>query len=95
MRVALPIAEGSASAGSASSSASISSSAASESLKPSGPKNLMPLSWNGLCEAEIITPRSARIERASMPTAGVGTGPTRKTFMPTEVKPAVSAFSSM
>ena len=64
-------------------------------MKPSGPKNLMPLSSKGLCEAEIITPRSARIERASMPTAGVGTGPTRKTSMPTEVKPAVSAVSSM
>ena len=93
--MARPIRAGSASAGSPSSSASISSSAASESLKPSGPKNLMPLSWNGLCDAEIITPRSARIERASIPTAGVGTGPTRNTSMPTEVKPAVSAVSSM
>ncbi len=71
------------------------SSAASLSLKPSGPKNLMPLSWNGLCEAEIITPRSARIDRVRNPTAGVGTGPTRNTSMPTEVNPAVSAFSSM
>src|SRR2546427_344137 len=35
----------------------------------------MPLSSYGLCEAEIITPRSARIERASMATAGVGIGP--------------------
>jgi hypothetical protein len=48
-----------------------------------------------LCDAEIITPMSARIDRVSMPTAGVGTGPTRKTSIPTEVKPAVSAFSSM
>ena len=95
MRVARPIALGSASAGGWSISPSISSSEASESLNPSGPKNLMPLSWNGLCEAEIITPRSARIERVRNPTAGVGTGPTRKTSMPTEVKPEVIALSSM
>ena len=36
------------------------------SLKPSGPNSLMPLSSNGLCEAEIITPRSARRLRVSM-----------------------------
>ena len=35
----------------------------------------MPLSANGLCEAEIITPRSARIDRVSIATAGVGIGP--------------------
>ena len=45
-----------------SSSCSICFSTSSESLKPSGPNSLMPLSSNGLCEAEIITPRSARIE---------------------------------
>ena len=45
------------------------------SLKPSGPKNLIPLSSCGLWLAEIITPTSARIERTSSPTAGVGTGP--------------------
>ena len=32
----------------------------------------MPLSSNGLWDAEIITPRSHRIERVSMATAGVG-----------------------
>src|ERR1700709_1100628 len=50
-----PIASG---AASAPSSRSIASSAASESLSPSGPKNLMPLSCQGLCEAEITAARS-------------------------------------
>ena len=36
-----------------------------------------------------------RIEVVSMPTAGVGDGPKRKTFMPVEAKPAVSAFSNI
>jgi len=55
----------------------------------------MPLSANGLCEAVIMTPRSARMERVSMATAGVGSGPTSVTFMPMEMNPAVSAGSSM
>ena len=55
----------------------------------------MPLSSNGLCEAEIMTPRSARIERVSIATAGVGIGPSWSTSMPTEVKPAISAVSIM
>ncbi len=76
-------------------SASISASAWSDSLYPSGPKSLMPLSSKGLCEAEITTPRSARIERVSMATAGVGIGPTRTTSIPMEMNPAVSAGSSM
>jgi len=76
-------------------SASISNSASSDSLNPSGPKNLIPLSSAGLWLAEIITPTSARIDGVSSPTAGVGTGPSSSTFMPVEVKPAVSAFSSM
>jgi len=46
-------------------------------------------------EAEIITPRSARSERVSMATAGVGSGPNRNTSMPTDRKPAVSACSIM
>src|SRR6266700_178888 len=56
----------------------------------------MPLSSYGLCEAEIITPRSARIERASMATAGVGIGPSCSTSMPTEVNPAmIAGFTSV
>jgi len=35
-----------------------------------------------LCEAEIITPRSARSERVSIATAGVGRGPNWNTSMP-------------
>ena len=75
--------------------ASISASMASDSLNPSGPNSLMPLSSNGLWDAEIITPRSARMDRVSMAVAGVGIGPTSTTSMPTEVKPAVIAASSM
>jgi hypothetical protein len=74
---------------------SIPASSASDSLKPSGPNSLMPLSSNGLCEAETITPRSARSERVSMATAGVGKGPSSTTSMPTATKPAVRAGSSM
>jgi hypothetical protein len=48
-----------------------------------------------LCEAEIMTPRSARMERVSMAIAGVGIGPRSSTSMPTEVKPACSADSIM
>ena len=55
----------------------------------------MPLSAKGLCEAEIITPMSARIDRVSIATAGVGIGPSRTTSMPTEVKPATIADSIM
>jgi hypothetical protein len=55
----------------------------------------MPLSSKGLWEAETITPTSARSERVSMPTAGVGTGPSRNTFIPAEVRPACSALSIM
>jgi len=55
----------------------------------------MPLSSNGLCEAEIITPRSARNERVSIAIAGVGNGPTRVTSMPAPTNPATSAGSSM
>ena len=51
----------------------------------------MPLSTNGLWLAEIITPRSARIDWVSIATAGVGIGPTITTSMPTLVKPAISA----
>ena len=55
----------------------------------------MPLSCAGLWLALIMTPRSARIDRVSSPTAGVGTGPSNSTFIPVEVNPAVSAFSNI
>ena len=75
--------------------ASISASVSSDSLNPSGPNSLMPLSSNLLCEAEIITPRSARRLRVSMAIAGVGSGPTRITSMPAPMKPATKAGSIM
>ncbi len=53
----------------------------------------MPLSSKGLCEAEIMMPTSARMERVSMATAGVGIGPSSSTSMPTLVKPACMADS--
>ncbi len=42
-----------------------------------------------------MTPMSARSERVSMATAGVGIGPSRNTSTPTEVKPDIRAASSM
>jgi hypothetical protein len=95
MRVARPILSGAASSSAESPAikASISASVSSDSLYPSGPNSLMPLSTKGLCEAEIITPRSARSDRVSMATAGVGIGPSWKTSMPTAVKPETSADS--
>ena len=35
------------------------------------------------------------MDRVSMPTAGVGTGPRRRTSIPTELNPAVRAFSNI
>ena len=55
----------------------------------------MPLSTNGLWLALIITPKSARIDRVSIATAGVGIGPSRTTSIPTEVNPATIADSIM
>jgi hypothetical protein len=46
-----------------------------------------------LCEAEIITPRSALSDLVSMATAGVGSGPNWNTFMPMERKPETRADS--
>ena len=74
---------------------SISASTWSGSLKPSPAKILMPLSWNGLCEAEMTTPASARIEVVIKEMPGVGIGPTSITSAPIEQMPAASAFSSM
>ncbi len=43
----------------------------------------------------MTTPTSQRIERVSMASAGVGSGPTRNTSMPMATKPAVIAGSIM
>ena len=44
-------------------------------MNPSGPKNLMPLSAIGLCDALIMTPAAASSRRVTHATAGVGTMP--------------------
>jgi len=71
------------------------SSAASSSLCPPGPKILMPLSGIGLCEAEIITPKSASYALVRYATAGVGRTPTRSASTPSLVTPAITAASSI
>ena len=42
-----------------------------------------------------MTPKSALSERVSMATAGVGSGPTRTTSIPMDMKPACIAGSIM
>src|SRR5699024_4159597 len=91
---AVPLGLGSASS-SASRSFSISSSWASESLKPSEPKNLMPLSATGLWDAEIITHASASISFVRYATLGVEMIPRRITSTPIESNPATSADSTI
>jgi hypothetical protein len=76
-------------------SASIRVSNSSGSLKPSREKNLMPLSSNGLWEAEMTTPASARRDRVIKAIPGVGSGPTSSTSPPMEQMPEVRALSSM
>ena len=49
----------------------------------------------GLWLAEIMTPMSARMDRVSIATAGVGIGPSKTTSMPTLQNPATSADSIM
>ena len=63
-------------------SASTRSSSSSPSLKPSAPKSLMPLSGNGLCEAEMTTPRLAPCSRTSQAMPGVGSTPARSARPP-------------
>src|SRR5690625_1706150 len=62
--------------------ASISSSCSSDNLKPSEPKNLIPLSSSGLCDAEIIIPTSAFITLVRYATPGVDITPNRITSVP-------------
>ena len=74
---------------------SIRDSTSSGSLKPSRPKNLIPLSGYGLWDAEITTPASARIEWVRNAIPGVGIGPTSRTSPPIAQIPADSAVSNM
>ena len=70
-------------------------STASGSLCPPAAKSLMPLSGMALCDAEIITPRSASRARTRYATAGVGSTPTRSASAPAAVSPATTAASSI
>ena len=66
----------------------------SVSLRPPRVKNLIPLSGIGLCDAEIITPRSAPRSPTRNATAGVGRTPTRIASAPAEVSPATTAATA-
>ena len=55
----------------------------------------MPLSSNGLCEAEITTPASHRIDEVMNAMPGVGSGPVSQTSAPIDTMPAASADSNM
>ena len=79
---------------SASNNASICASVSSVNLNPSEPKNLMPLSCAGLCDAEIITPATAPCMRVKYATPGVGMTPSCITSIPTESNPAIKACSN-
>ena len=57
--------------------------------------SLMPLSGIALCDAEIITPRSASRAPTRYATAGVGSTPTRSASAPAAVSPATTAASSI
>ena len=60
-------------------------------LVPVCEKNLMPLSSNGLCEAEITAPALACSLEVKYETAGVGITPKRCALPPAEQIPAASA----
>ena len=70
-------------------SVSMASSVESGSLKPSGPKSLMPLSCQGLWEAEMTMPAEKEWARARKATAGVVMTPADSTVAPAAVRPAV------
>src|SRR5262249_55500244 len=58
------------------------------------PENtLIPLSSNGLCEAEITTPASKPAVRVRYATAGVGTTPVLTTTAPSPEAPCASSAS--
>src|SRR5436190_18370455 len=55
----------------------------------------MPLSSNGLCDAEITTPASHRIDEVMSAMPGVGSGPVSQTSAPIATMPEASADSNM
>jgi hypothetical protein len=67
----------------------------SASFRPSGPKNLMPLSSTGLWDAETTTPAEHPSSRTRCATAGVGRIPAWSTRAPPEQSPATKAASNM
>ena len=69
-------------------------STASLSFSPPGANSLMPLSWYGLCDAEMTAPRHPR-RADSNATTGDGTTPRRWTTTPSLASPATNAASSM
>src|SRR5436305_8193598 len=75
--------------------ASMASSVASDSLNVSAPKNLIPLSSYGLCDAEMTAARSRPYRVRSSAAAGVGSTPPSRTSPPAEAIPAASAASSI
>src|SRR4051794_14981491 len=70
-------------------------SVSSSSFVPSRPKNLMPLSWYGLCDAETTAARSSPSRRASTAAPGVGSTPANTASPPAAVIPAASAASNI
>jgi hypothetical protein len=75
--------------------ASISSSCSSDSLKPRPENSFTPLSWKGLCDAEITTPASTRMLSVRNAIPGVGSTPISRASPPMEVMPLSRALSSM
>ena len=59
----------------------------SPSLTPSRPKNLIPLSRQGLWEAETTTPRSSPCRRTRIDAAALGRTPPRRTSPPAAATP--------
>src|ERR1051325_4395267 len=55
----------------------------------------MPLSSNGLCDAEITTPASQRIDDVMNAMPGVGSGPVSQTSAPIATMPDARADSNM
>jgi hypothetical protein len=74
--------------------ASISCSSFSLNFSPRPENTLMPLSWNGLWEAEMTRPASKPSERVRKAIAGVGSTPALVIVAPCEQTPRASARSS-
>ena len=69
-------------------------SSSSVNFTPLAPKNLMPLSAAGLCEAVITTPSRAADSRTARATAGVGKTPSEIGSAPAARNPRTTAASS-